>query len=91
MTKLLERAFATVAALPEEVQDEAASMLLRFAGIEQPPIKLTPEEHADLAEAEAEAARASLRRTKKFAPCGRSMAGEASLHEARRRADQSGA
>jgi predicted transcriptional regulator len=57
MTKLLERAFATVAALPEEVQDEAASMLLRFAGIEQPPIKLTPEEYAALAEAEAEAAR----------------------------------
>jgi predicted transcriptional regulator len=57
MTKLLERAFATVAALPEDLQDEAASMLLRFAGIAQPPIKLTPEEHADLAEAEAEAAR----------------------------------
>lgn len=52
MTKLLERAFAAVAVLPEEAQDEAASMLLRFAGVEQPP-----EEHADLARAEAEAAR----------------------------------
>jgi predicted transcriptional regulator len=57
MTKLLERAFAAVSSLPENVQDEAASMLLRFAGIAQPPIKLTSEEHADLAEAEAEAAR----------------------------------
>jgi predicted transcriptional regulator len=57
MTKLLERAFATVAALPEDVQDEAASMLLRFAGIEQPPCELTAEELADLAEAEAEAER----------------------------------
>ena len=32
-------------------------MLLRFAGIAQPPHELTVEEHADLAEAEAEAER----------------------------------
>jgi predicted transcriptional regulator len=32
-------------------------MLLNFAGIEQPTYELTPEEHADLAEAESEAAR----------------------------------
>jgi hypothetical protein len=29
-------------------------MLLKFAGVEQPPIRLTPEEEADLAEADAE-------------------------------------
>lgn len=57
MTRLLEQAVATVAALPDDVQDEVAYMLLNFAGIEQPTYKLTPEEHADLAEAESEAAR----------------------------------
>jgi hypothetical protein len=57
MTRLLEQAVATVAALPDDVQDEVAYMLLNFAGIEQPTYELTPEEHADLAEAEAEAAR----------------------------------
>ncbi len=57
MTRLLEQAVATVAALPDYVQDEVAYMLLNFAGIEQPIYELTPEEHADLAEAEAEAAR----------------------------------
>ncbi len=57
MTRLLEQAVATVAALPDDVQDEVAHMLLNFAGIEQLTYELTPEEHADLAEAEAEAAR----------------------------------
>jgi hypothetical protein len=57
MTRLLEQAVATVAALPDDVQDEVAYMLLNFAGIEQPTYELTPEEHADLAEAEVEAAR----------------------------------
>jgi hypothetical protein len=57
MTSLLEQAVATVAALPDDVQDEVAYMLLNFAGIKQPTYELTPEEHADLAEAEAEAAR----------------------------------
>jgi hypothetical protein len=33
---------------------------LAFAGIEQPPIQLTPEEEADLAEADAEIARGEL-------------------------------
>jgi hypothetical protein len=57
MTRLLEQAVATVSALPEDMQDEVARMLLAFAGIEQPPIQLTPEEEADLAEADAEIAR----------------------------------
>jgi hypothetical protein len=48
MTRLLEQAVATVSALPDEVQDELASILLQLAGVEQPPIKLTPEEEADL-------------------------------------------
>ena len=54
MARLLEQAVATVSALPDEVQDEVARMLLKFAGVEQPPIRLTPEEEADLAEADAE-------------------------------------
>jgi hypothetical protein len=60
MSRLLEQAVATVSALPDEVQDEVARMLLAFAGIEQPPIPLTPEEEADLAEADAEIARGEL-------------------------------
>lgn len=60
MTRLLEHAVATVSALPDEVQDEVARMFLAFAGIEQPPIGLTPEEDADLAEADVEIARGEL-------------------------------
>jgi hypothetical protein len=60
MTRLLEQTIATVSALPDEVQDEVAHILLAFAGIEQPPIQLTPEEEADLAEADAEIARGEL-------------------------------
>jgi hypothetical protein len=54
MTRLLEQAFSTVAALPDARQDELARILLQLAGIDQPPIQLTPAEEADLAEAEAE-------------------------------------
>jgi hypothetical protein len=57
MTRLLEQAIATVSALPDEMQDEFAGILLRLAGVEQPPIQLTPEEEADLDEADAEIAR----------------------------------
>jgi hypothetical protein len=60
MTHLLEQAVATVSVLPDEVQDEIARMLLTFAGIKQPPIQLTPEEEADLAEADAEITRGEL-------------------------------
>ena len=60
MTRLVEQAVATVSALPDEVQDEVARMLLAFAGIEQPPIQLTPEEEADFAESDAEIARGEL-------------------------------
>jgi predicted RNA-binding Zn ribbon-like protein len=57
MTKLLERAVDSVRALPPEVQDELARLLLQVAGEEQPVIRLTPEERADLAEADAEISR----------------------------------
>jgi hypothetical protein len=53
VTKLLERALETVSVLP----DELARLLLQLAGFEQPPIKLTAEERADLEEADAEIAR----------------------------------
>jgi hypothetical protein len=54
MTRLLEQAIETVSALPDDVQDELARILLQFAGVEQAPIQLTAEEEADLAEADAE-------------------------------------
>ena len=57
MTKLLEHAVDTVRALPAEVQDELARLLLQLAGEEQPVIQLTPEERADLGDADAEIAR----------------------------------
>lgn len=57
MTRLLEQAVATVSTLPDDVQDEAARMLLQFAGNEQEPYQLTPEEEADLDASIAEAER----------------------------------
>lgn len=57
MTKLLEQAVDSVRSLPAEVQDELARLLLQVAGEEQPVIRLTSEERADLAEADAEIAR----------------------------------
>ena len=63
MTRLLEQAFSTVAALPGARQDELARVMLQLAGVDQPPIRLTPEEEADLAEAEAEIERGELATT----------------------------
>jgi hypothetical protein len=60
MTKLLQRAVDSVRALPPEVQDELARLLLQVAGEEQPVIQLAPEERADLAESDAEIARGEL-------------------------------
>ena len=57
MTKLLEQAMETVSSLPDEVQDDLARVLLRLAGIEQPPYELTPEEEADIDASLAEAER----------------------------------
>jgi hypothetical protein len=39
------------------MQDQAARMLLLYAGDDEPVIELTPEEEADLMEAQAEMAR----------------------------------
>jgi hypothetical protein len=60
MTRLLEEAFCTVAALPDARQDELARVMLQLAGVDQPPIQLTSEEDADRAEAEAEIERGEL-------------------------------
>jgi predicted transcriptional regulator len=57
MTRLLEQAVAAVSVLPDDVQDDLARMLLQFAGVEQPPYELTPEEAADIEASLAEAER----------------------------------
>jgi predicted transcriptional regulator len=57
MTKLLEQAVETVSALPDDVQDDLARILLQLAGVEQPPYELTPDEAADLDTSLAEAER----------------------------------
>jgi hypothetical protein len=55
MTRLLDQAYETVRALPDPLQGELADVLLRLAGVDQPPVALSPAEAADLAEALAEA------------------------------------
>ena len=60
MTKLLDQAVEKMQALPAEMQDEAARMLLVYAGDEEPVIELTEEEEADLNEALSEMARGEL-------------------------------
>jgi hypothetical protein len=57
MTRLLEQAIETVSALPDDVQDDLARMLLQLAGVEQPLYELTPEEAADIDASLAEAER----------------------------------
>jgi predicted transcriptional regulator len=60
MTKLFEQAVERMQALPAEMQDQAALMLLTYAGDEEPSIELTPEEESDLRQALAEMARGEL-------------------------------
>lgn len=60
MTELLEHAFARARTLPSEQQDELARVLLRLAGDDEPIYQLTPEEEADLIEAEAEIERGEI-------------------------------
>ena len=57
MTRLFEQAIETVSALPDDMQDDLARMLLQFAGVDQPPYVLTPEEAADIDASLAEAER----------------------------------
>ena len=54
MTKLLKKAVQKVQALPLEMQEQAARILLAYAGDEEPILALTPEEEDDLLEAQAE-------------------------------------
>jgi hypothetical protein len=60
MIRLLEQALEKVRALPDEMQEQAARMLLVYAGGDEPMIVLTPEEEADLVEAQAEIARGEI-------------------------------
>ena len=60
MTKLLDHAVEKVQALSAEMQDQAARMLLIYAGGEEPLFELTQEEEADLNEALSEMARGEL-------------------------------
>ena len=69
MTRLLEQAIETVSALPDDVQDDLARILLQFAGVEQPPYVLTPEEEADLNASLAEAERGAWQRIHGIEPC----------------------
>jgi hypothetical protein len=60
MIKLLEEAVEKVRALPLEMQEQAARILLAYAGDEEPSLILTPEEEADLLEAQAEMRRGEI-------------------------------
>jgi predicted transcriptional regulator len=57
MTKLLEKAFETVRALPPELQDDLAHVLLQLAGEDQPVFQLSAEEEASFQESLAQAER----------------------------------
>lgn len=57
MVELLEDAFRRARSLPTEMQEEIAHVLLTYMDTDQSVVRLTPEEDADLAEAEAEADR----------------------------------
>ncbi|MEF3365963.1 hypothetical protein V3H18_05380 [Methylocystis sp. 9N] len=57
MTKLLDKAIATVRELPPEMQDDVARMLLSLAGDEAPPIILSEAERAAIAVSKAAAVR----------------------------------
>lgn len=57
MTKLLEQAVLAAQNLPPEMQDDIARMMLSYAGNDEQIIELSPEEEADLIEAQAEMAR----------------------------------
>ncbi|MCJ2089838.1 hypothetical protein MKK88_28190 [Methylobacterium sp. E-005] len=54
MTDLLDRAMKTARALPPEMQDEIARLVLAYAGRDEAVIELTADEIADLVEAQAE-------------------------------------
>ncbi len=60
-TKLLDRAIEAARELPAEMQDEIAEILLRFMGKDDEGVyQLTPEEEADLEEADREIERGEI-------------------------------
>ena len=61
MTKLLDRAIEAAKELPAEMQDEIAAILLSFMGEDDGEVyQLTPEEEADLEEADREIERGEI-------------------------------
>ncbi len=61
MTKLLDIAIEAAKDLPAEMQDEVAGILLSFMGTDKGEVyQLTPEEEADLAEADREIERGDV-------------------------------
>ena len=59
MVDLLENAIIRVRSLPADMQEEVAHVILAYVG-DEAVIRLTPEEDAELAEAEAEVDRGEL-------------------------------
>ena len=57
MSSLFDHAVERFRALPLEMQDDLARVLLQLAGEDQPVYQLSPEEEADLAAADAEIGR----------------------------------
>ncbi len=84
MTLLLEQAVATVASLPDELQDEFAHILLQLVGHEQSVYVLTAEEEADLDASIAAEQRGDFATDEEMLPSGRSMPVENPLHRTRR-------
>lgn len=54
MTELLDQAVKAASALPADMQDDIARMMLAYAGYDEPVIELTSEEKQDLIEAQGE-------------------------------------
>jgi hypothetical protein len=48
MTKLFKRGVEAVEALPEDQQDLAGALLLKFANVAEPEYRLTPEQVEDV-------------------------------------------
>jgi len=58
MTKLLDQALEAARSLPPEAQEDSAHVVLRLAGADdEPPVPLTREEQAAIANSKAAAAR----------------------------------
>ena len=60
MTSLIDHAVDRLRALPPEEQEDMARAVLQIMGEEQPAYQLTPDEEADLVEADAEIARGDI-------------------------------